>query len=85
MELIPFQGELSVVKKSKKQLLLELHSQGVNAWKLQLKHFSKMGEQNEEMLDDERKMFRERIGAFIARLHPISCRSHLLHNVMKIY
>ncbi|XP_062086509.1 DNA glycosylase/AP lyase ROS1-like [Humulus lupulus] len=68
---VPFQGELSVVKKSKKQLLLELHSQGVNSWKLQLKDFSKMGEQNEEMWEDERRVFRERIGAFISRMHLI--------------
>ncbi|XP_060965803.1 protein ROS1A isoform X2 [Cannabis sativa] len=66
-----FQGELTVVKKKKKQLLLELHAKGVNSWKLQLKNLSRLGEENERMWEDERRVFRERIGAFIAKLHLI--------------
>ncbi|PON93600.1 DNA-3-methyladenine glycosylase I [Trema orientale] len=69
--LVALQGELSIVKKSRKQVMLDLYSEDIKRWKLQLKDNSKVNDETEERLENERKVFHKRIGAFIARLHPI--------------
>ena len=69
--LVPVQGELSVVKKSRKQAMLEVHSEEIKDWKLQLKGISNVNNETEERWKNETEVFHRRIQAFIVCMHTI--------------
>ncbi|PON75269.1 DNA glycosylase [Trema orientale] len=64
--LVPLRGELSLVKKTRKQILLDLFSKEIELWKLKLKELSKINDETEERQENERRMFHERLFTFTA-------------------
>ncbi|PON46015.1 DNA-3-methyladenine glycosylase I [Parasponia andersonii] len=64
--LVPLRGELSFVKKTRKQILLDLFSEEIGLWKLKLKELSKINDETEERQENERRMFHERLFTFTA-------------------
>lgn len=68
------QGQLCVVKKSRKELMLELYKDEIKAWKVEAKRIgygNADGEASEEKLKSERATFRDRIRVFTSCMHVI--------------
>lgn len=65
------QGQLSVIKKTKKHTALEIYSDDIKAWRLQLKSITSVDEETKERLESERILFHSRILAFTACMHAI--------------
>lgn len=83
--LVPHQRELSLVKKTRKQILLALHAKEIESWKLQLFGISKLTQETEERWENERRVFHGRIDAFTARMHVILGISFYLNCFTKSY